>query len=76
MMMGPRSYQEPLDLDEGPMASHCHLGLPDSLPDGVLGIVKLLQPLSSLCQDLTPGGFPGGSDGGVCLQCGRPEFDP
>ena len=29
-----------------------------------------------LCHHFGTQGFPGGSDGKVCLQCGRPGFDP
>jgi len=39
---------------------------------------NLIFPMSKfleICYS-TPSGFPGGSDGRVCLQCRRPEFDP
>ena len=37
--------------------------------------IKSIVPLSSL-DHLQFSGFPGGSDGSVCLQCRRPGFDP
>ena len=46
-----------------------------AIPSMVPLFIRELETIIILCSS-KPGYFPGGSNGSVCLQCGRPGFDP